>query len=470
LKFRVFPWIGLTLLLIGIVTLAFNVQSVKAESKTWTVDDDGPADFSSIQAAINAASSGDTVFVRSGIYSETLTIAKAISLIGENRDFTIIDGSEGPGSQALYINSNGVLVTGFTVQNGTHSNIMIVSDDNKIIGNRIANNTWMGGVYVQYGAQNIIQDNIFCNNRQGIYLYWYTSINNLVINNSIMNSQSYGIEIWYSKNNTISGNVLKSNYEGIRLSWEAVNNSIFENTLWDNYVGVSLSCDIGDESSDNSFYHNNFLDNTNQVTSFNSISTWDDGYPSGGNYWSDYTGVDADGDGIGDTPYIVDGDSQDNYPLKGMFSNYSVSYQEDAYDVTIICNSTVSGFHFNYAEGTIDFDVAGVDSTAGFCRIMIPRALIESPYTILVDGQEVAYTELSLSNSALAFLYFTYSHSTHHVKIMATPPPPAPPPVGGTTIAIESKHLSLWIASTILMMSLVVASNIYLERKKSEKE
>ncbi len=42
---------------------------------------------------------------------------------------------------------------------------------------------------------------------------------------------------------------------------------------------------------------------------------WDDGYPSGGNYWSDYKGVDANGDGIGDTPHVIDEYNKDRYPL-----------------------------------------------------------------------------------------------------------------------------------------------------------
>ena len=50
------------------------------------------------------------------------------------------------------------------------------------------------------------------------------------------------------------------------------------------------------------------------------MNVWDDGYPSGGNYWSDYTGTDADGDGIGDTTYIIDTTNEDRYPLMEAWS------------------------------------------------------------------------------------------------------------------------------------------------------
>jgi len=84
-------------------------------------------------------------------------------------------------------------------------------------------------------------------------------------------------------------------------------------------------------SADNWFYHNNFIDNTQQVYFYYSgyANTWDDGYPSGGNYWSDYSerspdASEIDGSGIWDTPYVIDENNQDNYPVVPEFSSTTI--------------------------------------------------------------------------------------------------------------------------------------------------
>jgi hypothetical protein len=89
------------------------------------------------------------------------------------------------------------------------------------------------------------------------------------------------------------------------------------------WLGSGLGIEL-DSSSGNSIFHNNFIGNVKQVAPDSSVNTWDDGYPSGGNYWSDYNGTDTyngpyqnltGSDGIGDTPYVIDANNIDHYPL-----------------------------------------------------------------------------------------------------------------------------------------------------------
>jgi len=108
---------------------------------------------------------------------------------------------------------------------------------------------------------------------------------NIFQGNTVNNNTRSGFMFGYSSNNTLTGNTVSNNTIEI---WREGNNRI---------------------------YHNNFVNNLQQVNIEDSVNTWDGGYPSGGNYWSDYTGADADGDGIGDTPYIIDENNVDRFPL-----------------------------------------------------------------------------------------------------------------------------------------------------------
>jgi len=141
------------------------------------------------------------------------------------------------------------------------------------------------------------------------------SSSNTIQENSITNN-SYGIHLVYSSNNVISENNVTYNTHGVLLYYQSNNNSLTGNNMTNNGDGIGLGT-----SSNNKFYHNHLTNNTQQVDIqwLGYANIWDDGYPSGGNYWSDYTGVDDDGDGIGDTPYIIDSDNTDRYPLMASY-------------------------------------------------------------------------------------------------------------------------------------------------------
>jgi parallel beta-helix repeat protein len=126
-----------------------------------------------------------------------------------------------------------------------------------------------------------------------------------------------GINLTGKSNVTIKNTEIKYFWVGILLE-ESSNNIIHGNNITNNWYGIRLQY----VSSNNIIYHNNFIDNTQQVDSQTSGYTnfWDDGYPSGGNYWSDYeekypNATELDGSGIWDTPYVIDENNQDNYPL-----------------------------------------------------------------------------------------------------------------------------------------------------------
>jgi parallel beta-helix repeat protein len=156
--------------------------------------------------------------------------------------------------------------------------------------------------------------------------------NNITVENLDLSNISVGIELWETVNSTISNNKLCNNsVYGIRLSSSGNNTITGNNVSNNNRGGIYLS-----SSSNNTIYFNNVINNTDNVDSSKSTNIWHstlemtytyDGttYKSYlGNYWDDYEGTDADGDGIGDTHYRIysEKDESDDYPLMKPFENY----------------------------------------------------------------------------------------------------------------------------------------------------
>jgi len=257
-----------------------------------------------------------------------------------------------------------------------------------------------------------------------------STTNSTIVNNIITNN-SQGIYLTNSNNNTISGNYITNNDHGIWL-YDSSNNNIVRNYMANNRNGTSIMLSpFMPTCSNNLIYHNSYVNNTRHIyiapSGFaipDSINIWDNGVE--GNYWSNYNDTDSNGDGIGDTPYVIDENNQDNYPL--MASLMAPIYVFDAgtwewttYIVYVISNSTVSDFSFNPEEGTLlRFDVDGETGTTGFCRVTIPKDLLyaEGDWVVLVDGYSVIPTVNEDTDNT--YMYFSYIHSTKTVEIIGT--------------------------------------------------
>jgi len=335
-------------------------------------------------------------------------------------------------------------IRGFTVQNGGNNvGIHLFYANNCTISDNIVTNNRMG-LYVTSSKGNLISSNTMFNNSYGTYLSFQSGGNILRNNNMTHNRYNFGVHstshpgtladyiqdidasntvngkpIYYwvnQRNRTVPADAgcaivvnstaitlrdlsLRNNVQGALLCFTT--NSTVENVNFsDNRYGVKLEesnnilimgneIDMNDIgifiwfSSSTRIYHNSFTNNTVQATSSGQSSVWDDGYPSSGNYWSDYTGVDlyrgpyqneTGSDGIGDAPYVIDVNNQDKYPLmkpNSWIKNTSMIF-------SLAPNPA-------YLEQTITLQ--------GILEDEYNRPLIDTEVDILLDGILVAHLQ-----------------------------------------------------------------------------
>lgn len=209
-----------------ILIFSLSVDAVEeASGKIIHVGKENTYEYQSIQEAIVVSSVGDTVFVHRGIYHESVVVSKAINLIGEDKNTTIIDGVE----RAIFVYCRGVKVSGFTIQN-CDAGIFIESDGNIVSNNILKNNS--RGIWGLESDNNIISDNILENNNQSIVLSLH------------------------SDNNTVSGNILKNNDRGITLGLGSSDNKITDNLIINSSYGVYL-----EDLCCNNIFSNNIIKN-----------------------------------------------------------------------------------------------------------------------------------------------------------------------------------------------------------------
>lgn len=290
---------------------------------------------------------------------------------------------------------------------------------------------------------------------------WLGSTSNSIIYGNNITDSEHGIQVGSSDNNTFSRNNITNNDFGLTLQNSSNNNLILGNNIANNAEAIWLlnsskntiyandvmaSNDFTmliSYSSNNTIYSNNFENDNIQMYIKGSKNVWDGQYPCGGNHWSDYSGTDVysgpfqnqtSSDGIGDKPKTLDANNTDNYPLMGMFYDFPVTLEDHSEkQVQVISNSSIHDLHLMWDISSNEYlqpnqkfirlHLSGPDNTTGFCRVTIPRTVLNGTYAVFVDSKMVPVYELAVSNSTHAYLYFTYRHTAHEVIIVPEFPP-----------------------------------------------
>ncbi len=289
---------------------------------------------------------------------------------------------------------------------------------------RIIDNSFVSGGNSGYG---ILIDNFYLQK---------DSVSNFLLRNSFANLSVAFLNI-YSAQNTIAGSTFSNCTTCVVLQsceYDKLVGNVFENSK----IGIKFK-----ESSNNRIFHNNFVNNQQNVAIQESdapwlekayLNRWDNGFE--GNYWSDYSGNVTSGDGIGNIPYKINEENQDNFPLfdpkkivvsefptgsSSLFeeSTFHMHDTHDFYQVTIVSNSTVSDFYFLYASMRISFYVNGTAGTTGLCKVTIPLEFMSTEFSIFKDKKPLLKnTDYTQTFNGTHYLFtITYDHSSHLIQI-----------------------------------------------------
>lgn len=303
---RVVSCVLLVLLLTATFMLALNVGLVNAQATVY-INSDGSISPSS--APISSIDNVTYTFIGNVSYpTYNGIVVERNSIVIDGNGYTV----QGSGSGATGISLTGisnVIIKNINIEDFNFGIYLSSSSNDTVFGTKITANPGIG-IRLDSSSNNTISENSITDIWTGIAWEpwigaWLISSSNNTVSENNITGWNWGISLMPSSSfNMFSGNNITDNDEGIVLGYA--------------FSGLYLG-----DCTNNTIYHNNFIDNYLQAASGGS-NIWDNGYPSGGNYWNDYNGTDlysgpyqnvTGSDEIGDTTYVIDANNMDHYPL-----------------------------------------------------------------------------------------------------------------------------------------------------------
>jgi parallel beta-helix repeat protein len=310
-------------------------------------------------------------------------------------------------------------------------------------GCTVANNSVLdnGGDGISWDGQREKIVSNFVENNSGIGIWIISSSMNIVESNEVINNSLSGIvdlagdESSPDHNNVISLNDISNNgwggslfTSGIFLLGYCQDNVIVANSVSNNKIGLFQEGSAGPyapwitTNRDNHIYHNSFVNNSVQVVDdpgYPCENTWDNGYPSGGNYWSDYNGTDVfsgpyqnitGSDGIGDTPYVIDASNIDHYPLMYPYvpqyyltvvSPYDTAGGTGWYDWGTTAYATLATGTVDIVPGWVEAVFTGWSGDATGTGLTSDPIFVNGPKTVVADWKIQYYLQVATNPSSL---------------------------------------------------------------------